>query len=61
MISSEGKCGLWLANDQTQEESETAELKETETEETKNRGDGNNMEEQKKLGIDIGPDVTAEL
>ena len=41
MISSEGKCGLWLANDLTQEESETEELKETETEETKNSGDGN--------------------
>ena len=61
MISCEGKCGLYLANDQTQEESETEELKETETEETKNSGDGNNTEEQKKLGIDIGPDVAAEI
>ena len=40
-------------DDQTQEESETEEIKETETEETKNNGDGNNTEEQKKLGIDI--------
>ena len=40
-------------DDQTQEESETEEIKETETEETKNSGDGNNTEEQKKLGIDI--------
>ena len=40
-------------NDQTQEESETEEIKESETEETKNSGDGNNTEEQKKLGIDI--------
>ena len=37
-------------DDQTQEESETEEPKETEIEET---GDGNNTEEQKKLGIDI--------
>ena len=35
------------------EESETEEIKEAETEETKNNGDGNNTEEQKKLGIDI--------
>ena len=40
-------------DDQTQEESETEEMKETETEETKNSCDGNNTEEQKKLGIDI--------
>ena len=40
-------------DDQTQEESETDEIKESETEETKNSGDGNNTEEQKKLGIDI--------
>ena len=40
-------------DDQTQEESETEEIKESETEETKNSGDGNNTEEQKKLGIDI--------
>ena len=40
-------------DDQTQEESETEEIKESETEEIKNKGDGNNTEEQKKLGIDI--------
>ena len=40
-------------DDQTQEESETEELKENEKEETKDSGDGNNTEEQKKLGIDI--------
>ena len=40
-------------DDQTQEESETEEIKESETEETKNSGDGDNTEEQKKLGIDI--------
>ena len=40
-------------DDQTQEESETEELKKNEIEETKDRGDGNNTEEQKKLGIDI--------
>ena len=40
-------------DDQTQEESETEELKENEIEETKDSGDGNNTEEQKKLGIDI--------
>ena len=39
-------------DDQTQEESEPEELKESEIEETKNSGDGNNTEEQKKLGID---------
>ena len=39
--------------DQTQEESETEEPKEKEIEETKDSGDGNNTEEQKKLGIDI--------
>ena len=36
-----------------QEVSETEEIKESETEETKNSGDGNNTEEQKELGIDI--------
>ena len=41
------------SDDQTQEESETEELKENEIEETKDRGNGNNTEEQKKLGIDI--------
>ena len=40
-------------DDQTQEESETEEIKESETEETKNCGIGNNTEGQKKLGIDI--------
>ena len=40
-------------DDQTQEESETDEPKENEIEETKDSGDGNNTEEQKKLGIDI--------
>ena len=40
-------------DDQTQEESELEELKENEIEETKYSGDGNNTEEQKKLGIDI--------
>ena len=40
-------------DDQTQEESEPEEPKENEKEETKNSGDGNNTEEQKKLGIDI--------
>ena len=40
-------------DDQTQEESETEKIEETETEEIKNSGDGNNTEEQKKLGIDI--------
>ena len=40
-------------DDQTQEESEPEELKENEVEETKDSGDGNNTEEQKKLGIDI--------
>ena len=39
-------------DDQTQEESETEELKVNEIEETKDSGDGNNTEEQKKLGID---------
>ena len=38
---------------QTQEESETEEIKKSETKETKNSGDGNNTEEQKKLRIDI--------
>ena len=40
-------------DDQTQEESETEEIKESETEETKISGNGNNTEEQKKLGRDI--------
>ena len=41
-------------SDQTQEESETEEIKESEKEETIIiSGDGNNTEEQKKLGIDI--------
>ena len=40
-------------NDQTQEERETEEPKENEIEETKDSGDGNSTEEQKKLGIDI--------
>ena len=40
-------------DDQTQEESETEEPKENEIEENKDSGDGNNTEEQKKLGIDI--------
>ena len=40
-------------DDQTEEESETEEINESEIEETKNCGDGNNTEEQKKLGIDI--------
>ena len=40
-------------DDQTQEESETEEIKNSETEGIKNSGDGNNTEEQKKLGIEI--------
>ena len=40
-------------DDQTQEESKTYELKENEIEEIKDSGDGNNNEEQKKLGIDM--------
>ena len=40
-------------DDQTQGESDTEEPKENEIEETKDSGDGNNTEEQKKLGIDI--------
>ena len=40
-------------DDQTQDESETEEPRENEIEETKNSGDGNNTEEQKKLKIDI--------
>ena len=40
-------------DDQTQDEGETDEPKENEIEETKDSGDGNNTEEQKKLGIDI--------
>ena len=40
-------------DDQTQGESDTDEPRENEIEETKDSGDGNNTEEQKKLGIDI--------
>ena len=40
-------------DDQTQDESETEEPRENEIEETRDSGDGNNTEEQKKLGIDI--------
>ena len=40
-------------DDQTQDESETEEPRENDIEETKDSGDGNNTEEQKKLGIDI--------
>ena len=40
-------------DDQTQDESETKEPKENEIEETKDSGDGNNTEEQKKLGVVI--------
>ena len=40
-------------DDQTQGESETDEPRENEIEETKDSGDGNNTEEQKKLRIDI--------
>ena len=40
-------------DDQTQDESETDEPRENEIEETKDSGDGNDTEEQKKLGIDI--------
>ena len=40
-------------DDQTQEESETEETQDNEIEQTKDSGDGNNTEEQKKLGIDI--------
>ena len=40
-------------DDQTQDESETEEPKENEIEETKDSGDGNNTEEQKKVVIDI--------
>ena len=40
-------------DDQTQDESDTEEPRENEIEETKDNGDGNNTEEQKKLGIDI--------
>ena len=40
-------------DDQTQDESETEEPRGNEIEETKDSGDGNNTEEQKKLGIDI--------
>ena len=40
-------------DDQTQDESETDEPRENEIEETKDSSDGNNTEEQKKLGIDI--------
>ena len=40
-------------DNQTQDESETEEPKENKIEETKDSGDVNNTEEQKKLGIDI--------
>ena len=40
-------------DDQTQDEIETEEPRESEIEETKDSSDGNNTEEQKKLGIDI--------
>ena len=40
-------------DDQTQDESETDEPGENEIEETKDSGDGNNTQEQKKLGINI--------
>ena len=40
-------------DDQTQEERESEEPKENEIKETKDSDDGNNTEEQKKLGIDI--------
>ena len=40
-------------DDQTQDESETEEPRENEIKETKDSGDGNNTEEQKKLKIDI--------
>ena len=40
-------------DDQTQDESETEEPREKENEETKESHDGNNTEEQMKLGIDI--------
>ena len=40
-------------DDQTQGESDTEEPRENEIEETKDSGDGNNTEEQKKLGINI--------
>ena len=40
-------------DDQTQDESETEEPRENEIEETRDSGDVNNTEEQKKLGIDI--------
>ena len=40
-------------DDQTQDESETEEPRENKIEETKDSGDGNNTEEQEKLGIDI--------
>ena len=40
-------------DNQTQDESVTDEPRENKIEETKDSGDGNNTEEQKKLGIDI--------
>ena len=40
-------------DDQNQDESETEEPRENEIEETKDSGDGNNTEEQKKVGSDI--------
>ena len=44
---------LYEEDDQTQDESETEEPRENEIKETKDSGDNNNTEEQKKLGIDI--------
>ena len=40
-------------DDQTQDETETEEPRENKIEKTKDSGDDNNTEEQKKLGIDI--------
>ena len=40
-------------DDQSQDESETEEPIENKIEETNDSGDGNNTEEQKKLGINI--------
>ena len=40
-------------DDQTKDESETEDPRENEIEESKDRRDGSNTEEQKKLGIDI--------
>ena len=47
------ECYSYDEDDQTRQEIETEEIKESETEEIKNSGDSNNTEEQKKLGIDI--------